>query len=157
MHEVVILIKYLGFPLFSARLRISDCSNLISKVHTRISNWTNQHLSYAGRLELLKSTINGLHIYWANAFLLPDACILQIEKHMRSFLWGDHVKKTVHTVAWEKICSLKSKGGFGLGRIKKINIACLMKKTWDIAFGKESLWIRWIHAKKTILGYQTKM
>lgn len=110
--QATLPIMYLGLPLFSSRLKLSDCSKLLLMVQTKLGRWKSNCLSYAGRLELLKSTINGLHIYWADSFLLLVAVSLQIEKLMRSFLWGDNMHKSWHTVAWGKICSPKDKGGW---------------------------------------------
>ncbi|KAL0294111.1 UNVERIFIED_CONTAM: hypothetical protein Sangu_3225100 [Sesamum angustifolium] len=58
-------VKYLGIPLTSSRLTIADCRPLIDKVDARLAGWNNQILSYAGRLQLIKSVLTTLHTYWA--------------------------------------------------------------------------------------------
>ncbi|KAL0295338.1 UNVERIFIED_CONTAM: hypothetical protein Scaly_3105900 [Sesamum calycinum] len=55
-------IKYLGIPLTSSRLTLADCRPLIDKVDTRLAGWNHQHLSYAGRLQLIKSVLSTLHM-----------------------------------------------------------------------------------------------
>ena len=36
-------------------------------------------LSYVGRLELIKSTLTALHIYWASTYLLPKSILGAID------------------------------------------------------------------------------
>ncbi|GKE07474.1 protein LAZ1 [Tanacetum coccineum] len=48
-------VKYLGVPLISSRLLNKDCKILVEKAKTRISDWKNKSLSFAGRLQLCKS------------------------------------------------------------------------------------------------------
>ncbi|KAL0286586.1 UNVERIFIED_CONTAM: hypothetical protein Sangu_2728100 [Sesamum angustifolium] len=80
-------VKYLGIPLTSSRLTIADCRPLIDKVDARLAGWNNQILSYAGRLQLIKSVLTTLHTYWASAFILPKGVLKTLEKKMRQFLW----------------------------------------------------------------------
>ncbi|KAL2253007.1 UNVERIFIED_CONTAM: Transposon TX1 uncharacterized protein [Sesamum indicum] len=44
--------RYLGLPLISSRLTISDCQPLLSKIDARIAGWEGMSLSYAGRADL---------------------------------------------------------------------------------------------------------
>ncbi|XP_059635595.1 uncharacterized protein LOC132277764 [Cornus florida] len=50
--------------LISTRLKPVDCKILIEKVTNRIRNWTNRFLSFAGRVQLIKSvhTLQHAHI-----------------------------------------------------------------------------------------------
>ncbi|KAL0289012.1 UNVERIFIED_CONTAM: hypothetical protein Sangu_2632000, partial [Sesamum angustifolium] len=56
-------VKYLGVPLTASRLTIADCSPLINKVDARLAGWNHLNLSYAGRVQLIKSVLNSLHTY----------------------------------------------------------------------------------------------
>ncbi|KAK4382096.1 putative mitochondrial protein [Sesamum angolense] len=49
-HEGSLPVKYLGIPLTSSRLTLTDCRPLIDKVDTRLAGWNHLNLSYAGRL-----------------------------------------------------------------------------------------------------------
>ncbi|KAL0278057.1 UNVERIFIED_CONTAM: polyprotein [Sesamum radiatum] len=80
-------VRYLGIPLTSSRLTIADCRPLIDKVDARLAGWNNQILSYAGRLQLIKSVLTTLHTFWASAFILPKGVLKTLEKKMRQFLW----------------------------------------------------------------------
>lgn len=105
----------LGIPLFSSQLHMADCTPIIEKLCNKLAGWTARTLSFAGRLELIRSTLSTLPLYWASNFLLPKACINLLEKHTRNFLWGrfDNAKGT-NTVAWKVVCTPRDKGGFGL-------------------------------------------
>ncbi|KAL2252819.1 UNVERIFIED_CONTAM: hypothetical protein Sindi_0076600 [Sesamum indicum] len=79
--------RYLGLPLLSSRLSISDCQPLLLKIDARINGWEGISLSYAGRIQIIKSVLSAMSIYWASAFIFPKAIIKQIEKRLRTFLW----------------------------------------------------------------------
>lgn len=48
-------IKYLGIRLASRVLKTADYSNLIDKVASIVKKWNGKLLSYAGRIEIIKS------------------------------------------------------------------------------------------------------
>lgn len=50
-------VKYLGLQLLTKRMTKNDYAPLIEKLRNRLSSWMVQFLSYAGRLQLLKSVI----------------------------------------------------------------------------------------------------
>ena len=79
--------RYLGLPLISSRLSIADCQPLLSKIDTRINGWERLALSYAGRVQIIKSVLVAMGVYWASAFILPKGVINDIEKRLRAFLW----------------------------------------------------------------------
>ena len=60
--------RYLGIPMSSRRLSHHDCIPLLEKLKARLSSWKSSILSYAGRLELIKSILTALHIYWASTY-----------------------------------------------------------------------------------------
>ncbi|KAL0315263.1 UNVERIFIED_CONTAM: putative ribonuclease H protein [Sesamum calycinum] len=109
-------VKYLGIPLTSSRLTIADCRPLIDKVDTRLAGWNNQILSYAGRLQLIKSVLSTLHTYWTSAFILPKGVLKTLEKKMRQFLWQGSAGRGNAKVAWEVISKPKEEGGLGIRR-----------------------------------------
>ncbi|KAL0434246.1 UNVERIFIED_CONTAM: hypothetical protein Slati_2758900 [Sesamum latifolium] len=73
-------LRYLGLPLLSSRLTISDCQPLLIKIDSRIKGWEGIQLSFAGRLQLIKSVLLALNIYWAMAFILPKGVIKEVKK-----------------------------------------------------------------------------
>lgn len=56
--------KYLGIPLDCKRLTVEKCMPLIDRIVCKIKHWTARLLSYAGRLQLIKSVISGITAYW---------------------------------------------------------------------------------------------
>ncbi|XP_077225232.1 uncharacterized protein LOC143859080 [Tasmannia lanceolata] len=88
-------IKYLGLPLISTRLRISDCTMLISKIQKRIAGWANRCLSRAGRVELAKTVLNSFQLYWSASFNLPSTILDKIEQIIRNFIWAGHSQRKV--------------------------------------------------------------
>ncbi|KAL0446228.1 UNVERIFIED_CONTAM: hypothetical protein Slati_1750700 [Sesamum latifolium] len=53
-------VRYLGIPLAAQRLSITDYSPLVDQIAKSISKWSAKSLSYAGRLELIRSVIQAL-------------------------------------------------------------------------------------------------
>ncbi|GJX41721.1 putative RNA-directed DNA polymerase [Tanacetum coccineum] len=142
-------VKYLGVPLISSRLLNRDCKILVEKVANKIRDWKNKSLSYAGRLQLCRSVLSSMHVYWAAVLVIPIGIIHDIEQLMRGFLWcnGD-LKRGKAKVAWEDICLPKSEGGLGIRSLEIFNIALMTTHIWNIVTNKESLWVKWVHMYK---------
>lgn len=80
-------VRYLGVPLTTRKLRKQDYQPLLDRLHSRFTSWTVKHLSFAGRLQLLKSVIYSTISFWASIFILPNACLRALEQMCSSFLW----------------------------------------------------------------------
>ncbi|KAL2226618.1 UNVERIFIED_CONTAM: hypothetical protein Sindi_2020500 [Sesamum indicum] len=72
--------RYLGLPLICSRLTIFDCQPLLRKIDERINGWEGLALSYAGRVQLIKSVLMAFTMYWGSAFILPKVVLREIEK-----------------------------------------------------------------------------
>ncbi|GJW84458.1 hypothetical protein Tco_0157603 [Tanacetum coccineum] len=115
-----------GVPLVSSRLIYRDCKELIEKVQHRIRDWKNKSLSAAGRLQLVKSVIGSMHVYWASVFILPSRVLLDFEQLMRNFLWAQgESQKGKSKVAWEVVCLPMKEGGLGVRRLELFNKALM--------------------------------
>ncbi|GKD72130.1 protein LAZ1, partial [Tanacetum coccineum] len=144
-------VKYLGVPLISSRLLNKDCKILVEKAKTRISDWKNKSLSFAGRLQLCKSVISSMHIYWASVLVIPKDIIYDIHQLIRGFLWcNGEYRRGKAKVVWEAICLPKREGGLGLRSLDVFNIALMTTHIWNIVSNKESLW-PWL-VKAPVLG-----
>ncbi|KAL0289800.1 UNVERIFIED_CONTAM: hypothetical protein Sradi_7064800 [Sesamum radiatum] len=86
-QEGTLPLKYLGVPLVSSKLSVTDCRPLLQKIDDRLAGWRHLTLSFAGRVQLIKSVLSAMHAYWASVFLLPKKVIKEIEGRMRRFLW----------------------------------------------------------------------
>ncbi|KAL0302797.1 UNVERIFIED_CONTAM: hypothetical protein Sangu_3077700 [Sesamum angustifolium] len=138
-------IKYLGIPLTSSRLTIADCRPLLDKVDTRLAGWNHQTMSYAGRLQLIKSVLSTLHTYWASVFILPKGVLKNLEKKMRTFLWQGQSGRGNAKVAWAQICKPKAEGGLGISSLITMNQALILKQLWRLLQNDgTSIWVDWV-------------
>ncbi|KAK4384399.1 hypothetical protein Sango_3064900 [Sesamum angolense] len=141
-QEGFLPIRYLGVPLTSSRLTIADCRPLLTKVDTRLAGWSHHNLSYAGRVQLIRSVLNTLHIYWASVFILPKGIISILEGKMRKFLWQGPNRRGNAKVAWDQICKPKEEGGLGIRSMTVSNKALMMKHLWRILQNDgTSIWV----------------
>lgn len=53
----VLLIKYLGMPLITSKLKIKGCKPPLDKILSKINSWRSKFLSYMGRILLIKSIL----------------------------------------------------------------------------------------------------
>jgi len=112
IQEKTLPVRYLGVPLLSTRLTHTDCMPLVERITTRIQLWTSSSLTYAGRLQLIKSVLFSIQVYWASIFILPGATIKKIESILAAFLWrGTSLTPTGAKVAWNAICYPLHEGG----------------------------------------------
>lgn len=81
-------VRYLGLPLLTKCMTSNDYAPLIEKIKGRISSWTVRPLSYAGRLQLIRSVLLSMVNFWSAAFRLPRSCIREIESVCSAFLWS---------------------------------------------------------------------
>ncbi|KAL0455538.1 UNVERIFIED_CONTAM: hypothetical protein Slati_0893000 [Sesamum latifolium] len=59
-------------------------------------------LSFAGRVQLIKSVLSALQVYWAMAFILPKHVIKEVEKRLRNFLWKGSTAVGYAKVSWKQ-------------------------------------------------------
>lgn len=138
---------YLGIPIISSRLRKDDCITLVNIITSRVQSWTQRFLSFAGRLQLIRSVLHSVQVYWANVFIIPRAVLDKIEQILWQFLWkGLGLGAGGAKVAWSNVCLPKSEGGLGIRKLRESNTAAMLKHIWLLFTDKESLWCRWIHS-----------
>ncbi|KAL2237591.1 UNVERIFIED_CONTAM: hypothetical protein Sindi_0950800 [Sesamum indicum] len=145
-QEGILPMRYLGLPLISSRLTIADCRPLLLKIDKRIAGWEGTTLSYAGRVQIIKSVLTAMSVYWASAFILPKKVINEIEKRLRAFLWKGMTNSGYAKVAWKDIYRPKEEGGLGFKDISTLNRALMTKKLCDvIRCDRTSIWVDWLH------------
>ncbi|XP_039071280.1 uncharacterized protein LOC120218411 [Hibiscus syriacus] len=85
-------VRYLGVPLITKKLSDIDCQPLLDKIKLRLYHWSSKMLSYAGRLELIKTVMYSVANYWCRQFILPQSIINRINQLCSRFLWkgNDH-------------------------------------------------------------------
>ncbi|KAL2251903.1 UNVERIFIED_CONTAM: putative mitochondrial protein [Sesamum indicum] len=139
------VLQLFGFLEIFRRLSIADCQPLLSKIDTRINGWEGLALSYAGRVQIIKSVLVAMGVYWASAFILPKGVIKDIEKRLRAFLWRGTGNSGYPKVAWKEICKPKEEGGLGLKDMGTLNRALMCKKLCEvIRCDRTSIWVEWL-------------
>lgn len=142
--ETKLPFQYLGLLNVSTRLRNSDFRPLLEAVHHRLSGWTGKFFSYAGRAELIRSTLLSMQVYWCSAFKLLKATMKALSRMLCNFFWsGPDLHCRSHPVAWDSLCRPMQEGGMGIRRIEDWNKAGLLKQFWalgqavNIIYGRE--------------------
>lgn len=145
-EEGELLVRYLGLPFSTKKLTISQCKPSIDKVTARICTWMARTLSYAGRVQLIRSVLTGIQAYWAQAFILPEKVIKLLEAMCHNYLWSGTATVTRRPlVAWEKVYLPKSEGGLNLVFLQYRNTTAILKLLWALTEKKDRLWVMWIH------------
>ncbi|GJT27705.1 hypothetical protein Tco_0907980 [Tanacetum coccineum] len=109
----------------------------------------NQFLSAVGHLQLIRSVLSSMHIYWASMFILPFRVLSDIKHIIRGFLWcNGSIRKRRVKVAWDVVCLPKDEGGLGVRRLDLFNKDLMISHTWKLLSHKESLWVKWVHMYK---------
>ena len=138
--------RCLGLPLLSSRLSIADCRPLLLKIDKRISGWEGLALSYAGRVQIIKSVLMSVSLYWTSAFILPQKVTYEIEKRMQNFLWKGTTNSGYAKVEWKELCRPVEEGGLGFKDITTLNRALMTKKLCDIIrCDRTSIWVEWLY------------
>ncbi|XP_021726861.1 uncharacterized protein LOC110694010 [Chenopodium quinoa] len=134
-HEICELQQVLGMANGTLPFR-----PLIERVTSRIDTWATKYLSYAGRLQLVKSVLFGVQAFWDQIFILPKKIIREMESRFRCFLWtgkGNPTKKAL--VAWKFMCLPKFCDGWNLNTLEEWNKATITNVLWDLASKSDNL------------------
>ncbi|XP_013665256.1 uncharacterized protein LOC106369680 [Brassica napus] len=141
----ILPIRYLGFPLTTKTLTKRDYEPLVDKVRSRMLTWSNKSLSFAGRLQLIKSVITSIVNFWSSAFILPVSCLNEIESLYSAFLWsGSPHQSHKAKVAWAELCFPKDEGGLGLRRLRDSATVFSLQLIWRLFTLEGSLWVSWV-------------
>ncbi|KAL2248485.1 UNVERIFIED_CONTAM: hypothetical protein Sindi_2700800 [Sesamum indicum] len=135
------ILAWMEFARAAQRLSVTNYSPLVDQIANCISKWTSKSLSYAGRLELIRSVILGVEYFWLQVFPLPAAVIEKIHRLCRNFIWNSRRAP----IAWEEICHPKEEGGLGIRHIQSWNVALLARVLWNIHRKADTLWVQWVN------------
>lgn len=95
-----------------------------NKIPKNLNNWAWSHLNMAGKLVLLKATLDSLPIYGFNFFIMPKGIKKRINIIRRNFLWGNNKLRLVN---WHLVTSNKNRGGLGVTDLEQRNLAMMFK------------------------------
>lgn len=147
-------VRYLGVPVCTKKLTMTNCEPLIQQVKNKVNSWSARSLSFAGRLLLINTIISGISNFWCSTFTIPKKCIKAINSLCGAYLWrgtteGNHTAR----VSWETVMLPKSEGGLGIMNLHYWNKACTIKLLWLLFFRSGSIWVAWF--RKTVLQNNT--
>lgn len=57
--------------MISTKLDAAARKNFLDKMMSKIKSWSTKKLSYAGRVQLIKSVLFSVKMYWSGLFILP--------------------------------------------------------------------------------------
>lgn len=144
----VLPICYLGVRLHTKKISLAQCAPLIQSIKAKLPSWTVKKLTYAGRLQLVTSVINGITNFWTISFIIPKTVIREIDSLCSKFLWnGDITANASANVTWEICCLAKDKGSLLLRNLDAWNTACAFKMIWLLFFSNQSIWSSWFRAE----------
>ena len=122
--------------------------SIIKKCERKLTKWKQKHLSFWGRVTLIKSALNSIPIYFLSFFRIPKKAVDKLVKLQRCFLWGGGVEqKKIAWISWELVCLSKEKGGLGIRDLNKFNCTLLGKWRWNLFNHQEELWARMLDSK----------
>src|ERR1044072_7577426 len=105
-------------------------------------------MSLSGKLVILKSVLNSIHVYFMAVFQAPIGVLNNSEKITRSFLWcSSEGHRKISWIAWESICKSQDLGGLVLGFLNWRNKVLLLKWLWRLRAEPGALWRRIIFNK----------
>lgn len=100
----------------------------------KIVGWKGKILGLDSKVQLVKSCLQNILIYYLSLFKMPCCVVDKIEKIQKCFLWtGMKEKSHMSLVSWEKVCS--SKGGLGIRKLKPFNRDLISKIGWQLVEG----------------------
>ena len=106
---------YLGLPVGGNPRQLNFWDPVVDHIKSRLSSWKSRHLSFGGRLVLIKSVLTSLHVYALSFFKAPSGIIASIESFLIRFFWGgSEENRKISWIDWESICVDKEVGGLGV-------------------------------------------
>ncbi|XP_042009092.1 uncharacterized protein LOC121757643 [Salvia splendens] len=120
---------------------------LREKLAARVTGWAHRHLSFGGRLTLIKSMLEAVPLHIFQAIEPTSGALKQLDQQMARFFWGStSERKKTHWIGWDQICLPTSEGGLGVRKTKEVLRAFSIKLWWR--FREQcSLWARYMMIK----------
>lgn len=150
---------YLGAKLGVNPRRKIFWKPLVDKCNDKLFGWKMSISKQAGRLTLIKSVFNSIHLYWFQIYFIPKGVRDSLDRLRRSFFWGEvghkyaQDKKKLQLINWERICMPKNKGGLGVGNLKERNQALLLKWWWKWYKYRNCCWWKIIKEKYNLVPH----
>ncbi|CAJ2645220.1 unnamed protein product [Trifolium pratense] len=138
---------YLGVPIFKGKPKAVYFQPLVDKVKMKLASWKASLLTYAGRIQLVKSVIHSMLVYSITTYSWPISLIKMLDRYMRNFIWsGDLLVRKLVTVSWNKMCSPIDEGGLGIRSLSNLNKASNLKLFWEL-FNSDNQWANLLRSR----------
>ena len=140
--------RYLGLPITLRAWTKLDYEPLIDRIYNRFLAWSHRSLSFAGRLQLIKSVISSIINFWCTVFILPMAYMDEIESLCSAFLWSG--SPNVHQkakVSLKDLCLPKCEGGLGIRKLRETAKVFALRVIWRLFTLSGFLWVAWVGAE----------
>jgi len=129
---------YLGAPIFKGKPKRVHFQPIADRVKLKLAKWKASLLSIAGRVQLVKSVIEGMLIHTMSIYSWPVSLLRELERWIKNFIWsGDIYKKKMVIVAWKKVCDAYDEGGMGIRSLVNLNAASNLKICRELLQSKE--------------------
>lgn len=118
---------YLGVPIFIGKPRKGHLQPIVDKIKCKLASWKGSLLSIMGRVQLVKSIIQGMLVYSFHSYAWPVSLLKAVDQWIRNFIWsGDTSSKKLLTVAWKTVCSPFDERGWAYGLCESsMKLLCL--------------------------------
>lgn len=131
---------YLGVPIYRGAKRTDMFLFIREKISRRINGWAHRHLSFGGRLTLIKSTLEAIPIHIFQAIEPTSGALKLLEQQIARFFWGTtNDRRGTHWIAWEQVCLPIKEGGLAVRRFTEVLRAFNLKLWWRFR-EQNSLW-----------------
>lgn len=139
--------NYLGVPIFQGRKKSSLFMFIRDKISARIHSWSHRHLSFGGRLTLIKSVVGAIPIHIFQVLDPTKGALRQIEQVTARFLWGScNSSRKTHWIKRQRVCLTTDEGGLGIRSLADSMEAFSIKMWWRFR-EQESLWAQYMFHK----------
>lgn len=97
-------------------------------------------LTRGGRLELVRTVLSVIPVYYMTCFRLPQWVINRLDKIRRDFLWGKADGRGISLTNWNATCIPRCYGGLGISDLNLVNISLLLRWWWKAYRDIDCLW-----------------
>lgn len=97
------------------KLQLTHYSPFLTKLLQMVKEWKRTKFTYADKLVLIKSVLQGLFLFWLSALPVPVSVLDQANSIYLHFLWAySNSGNNMALVSWKQVCLPREEGGLGL-------------------------------------------
>lgn len=117
------------------------------KISQKILSWCHRHLSFGGRLTLVKSILEAIPVHIFQVLEPTKGVLRMLEQVLARYFWGScNTTRETHWIKWADACRPTSEGGLGL-RSMADSVEAYSFKLWWRFREQKSLWAQYMYKK----------